>query len=131
MAILNVRRLPDETHAQLRLRAARNGHSMEAEARDILRRACAAGYDPAEGSSTIRDADPKALTITLTPEQADAARAHALEHGTTLESYVRQVLDRDLAADSTAQVDELFSLMDDAGGNLQGQTWTRDELYRG
>lgn len=37
MATLTVRGLDDELHAQLRMRAARHGRSMEAEAREILR----------------------------------------------------------------------------------------------
>lgn len=41
MATLNIRNLPDEVHARLRLRAARAGRSMEAEARAILTAACA------------------------------------------------------------------------------------------
>jgi antitoxin FitA len=36
MAMLTVRNLPDEVHRALRVRAARRGHSMEAEVRDIL-----------------------------------------------------------------------------------------------
>ena len=36
MAMLTVRNLPDEVHRALRVRAARNGHSMEAEVRGIL-----------------------------------------------------------------------------------------------
>jgi antitoxin FitA len=36
MANLNIRNLPEPVHARLRLRAARKGHSMEAEARIIL-----------------------------------------------------------------------------------------------
>jgi len=36
MASLNIRNLPEPVHAGLRLRAARRGHSMEAEARAIL-----------------------------------------------------------------------------------------------
>ncbi len=36
MALLNIRNLPDEVHAQLRVRAAKAGRSMEAEARAIL-----------------------------------------------------------------------------------------------
>lgn len=34
--MLTVRNLPEEVHRALRVRAARNGHSMEAEVRDIL-----------------------------------------------------------------------------------------------
>jgi antitoxin FitA len=36
MAMLTVRNLPDATHRALRARAARHGHSMEAEVREIL-----------------------------------------------------------------------------------------------
>ena len=36
MAVLNIRNLPDEVHAKLRVRAAKAGRSMEAEARAIL-----------------------------------------------------------------------------------------------
>jgi plasmid stability protein len=36
MAMLTVRNLPDEVHRALRVRAAQNGHSTEAEVRAIL-----------------------------------------------------------------------------------------------
>jgi plasmid stability protein len=36
MATLNIRRLPEHVHAKLRMRAAKAGRSMEAEARMIL-----------------------------------------------------------------------------------------------
>ena len=36
MAMLTVRNIPDEVHRALRMRAARQGHSMEAEVREIL-----------------------------------------------------------------------------------------------
>ena len=36
MAMLTVRKLPDEVHRALRVRAAQRGHSMEAEVREIL-----------------------------------------------------------------------------------------------
>jgi len=134
MAILNIRRLADETHAQLRLRAAHNGRSMEAEARDILTRACApqpeaTGYDAPEGSSAMRDAD-AGLSITLSPQQARAAQQLAHRQHTTLDQLVHQLLSRELASDAGAEADELFSLMDDARIDLTGLTWSRDELYR-
>lgn len=40
VATLNIRNLPDAVHARLRVRAAEEGRSMEAEARDILATAC-------------------------------------------------------------------------------------------
>jgi len=51
MATLTIRSLPDEVHARLRVRAAKNGRSTEAEARAILTSAC-----PDEsGLSTLED----------------------------------------------------------------------------
>lgn len=51
MATLNIRNLPDHVHTQLRLRAAKAGRSMEAEARAILQHACSSAapkeWDPA------------------------------------------------------------------------------------
>jgi plasmid stability protein len=43
MPVLNIRNLPPEVHAHLRVRAARAGRSMEAEARAILAAACMEG----------------------------------------------------------------------------------------
>jgi hypothetical protein len=40
MALLNIRNLPDHVHRRLRIRAAKAGRSMEAEARAILAAAC-------------------------------------------------------------------------------------------
>lgn len=40
MATLNIRNLPADVHSRLRVRAARSGRSMEAEARAILGEAC-------------------------------------------------------------------------------------------
>jgi plasmid stability protein len=39
MASITIRRLPENTKRRLRIRAARNGHSMEQEAREILKSA--------------------------------------------------------------------------------------------
>ncbi len=49
MATLTVRNLDDGLKARLRVRAAENGRSMEAEARAILRSTLVAGDGPAGG----------------------------------------------------------------------------------
>ena len=54
MAILNVRKLPDEVHRRLRVRAARAGHSMEAEARAIMTAAVAAPEAEAGGLQALK-----------------------------------------------------------------------------
>ena len=56
MATLNIRNLPGEVHRRLRVRAAKAGRSMEAEAREILAEAC------------LRDEKPR-----TTPEDVAAA----------------------------------------------------------
>ena len=54
MAVLNIRNLPAEVHARLRVRAARGGRSMEAEARAILAAVCMEG-DSHRPASTLQD----------------------------------------------------------------------------
>lgn len=46
MATLTIRNLPDDVRDRLRMRAAAHGRSMEAEARDLLKRAVAHGSGP-------------------------------------------------------------------------------------
>ncbi|HEX6143570.1 MAG TPA: Arc family DNA-binding protein [Geminicoccaceae bacterium] len=51
MATLSIRKLPDEVHRRLRMRAAEHGRSMEAEARAILEAAVAKpGHDAPDGA---------------------------------------------------------------------------------
>lgn len=138
MAILNIRKLPDDVHARLRLRAAQNGRSMEAEARDILTVACASDYEtdtyrPGEGSSlardrSSRDANTDGVTITLTEQQLAAARAYALRHQISLDEVVGHMLQQQMPEDDD-WVERLFAMMDEAGGDSGGVTWTREELY--
>ena len=47
MATLSIRNLPDDVHRKLRVRAARHGRSMEAEARAILAEAADTDGEPA------------------------------------------------------------------------------------
>lgn len=51
MKVLNVRNLPDDLHARLRLRAAGNGRSMEAEVREILRET----LKPGDSARAVRE----------------------------------------------------------------------------
>ena len=51
MATLNIRKLPEDVHAKLRVRAAKAGRSMEAEARMILAQA-------------VRQPEPKPVDLT-------------------------------------------------------------------
>lgn len=51
MATLTIRNLDDDLKARLRLRAARRGHSMEEEARRILKSALAVSPEDDSGAS--------------------------------------------------------------------------------
>jgi plasmid stability protein len=53
MTALNIRQLDPTVKEQLRLRAARNGRSMEAEARAILKEALAS-TQPASGATLVQ-----------------------------------------------------------------------------
>jgi plasmid stability protein len=54
MAVLNIRNLPHEVHRRLRIRAAKSGRSMEAEARAILTAACSA-EETRQSASKLQD----------------------------------------------------------------------------
>ena len=75
MATLTIRNLPDDVRKRLRVRAAENGHSMEAEARQILAASVAAadsGDQPKRKSGPrIREAAvrPDAATVGLTVDE--------------------------------------------------------------
>ncbi|MGH6897501.1 MAG: FitA-like ribbon-helix-helix domain-containing protein [Geminicoccaceae bacterium] len=60
MATLNIRKLPDDVHRRLRMRAAEHRRSMEAEARAILAEACSTGRKP---GATSDDAMAKARRL--------------------------------------------------------------------
>lgn len=54
MATLNIRNLPDDVHRRLRLRAARAGRSMEAEARAVLAAVCAEEDETTTGAAGLQ-----------------------------------------------------------------------------
>ena len=82
MAILNIRNLDPEIHKSLRLRAASNGRSMEAEAREILAEACTprppkaqvVAEVQAEFDRLLGDRKPKSATDDLIRERRREAR---------------------------------------------------------
>lgn len=55
MATLSIRNLPDRVHAALRIQAAQNGLSMEAEARKILTDACTTNKTSVAGLQELAD----------------------------------------------------------------------------
>jgi plasmid stability protein len=80
MAILNIRNLPDDVHAALRIKAAQAGLSMEAEARRILADACLE-HKPAASAKKLQDLVQtlygKQKPIDVTDEQIRLRRVEA------------------------------------------------------
>jgi phosphopantothenoylcysteine decarboxylase / phosphopantothenate---cysteine ligase len=74
MASITIRRLDERSKAQLRLRAARNGRSMEDEARTILRGAAASGDDR---SAAARAASPAPVRAAPAEAALPAETSHA------------------------------------------------------
>jgi hypothetical protein len=70
------------------------------------------------------------LTLSADKETIRRAREVARQQGTSLNALVRLYL-RSLAERSNSgdEVEELFRLMDEGGGDLGGRDWSRDEVH--
>ena len=71
----------------------------------------------------------KNITLALDEAILEAGRAYAQRHQTTLNTLVRDLLEKTVVADRSATVREMFRLMDAYPGNSHGQRWTREDLY--
>lgn len=84
MAVVNIRNLPDEVRDRLRVRAARAGRSMEAEARAILTAACGEERDRSAGDLAewvdrlYHRKKPKRVVADLIAERRREARRESL-----------------------------------------------------
>jgi plasmid stability protein len=76
MATLTIRNLSDEVHAALRVRAAKNGRSMEEEARIVL--AAAANENQVEDDVAVRVAKAQALVREMFGSELPKGRVDAL-----------------------------------------------------
>jgi len=82
MAVLNIRKLDPKVHEALRLRAAKAGRSMEAEAREILAQTCTPPPSKAQVVAEVQaafdrllgDRRPKSATDDLIKERRREAR---------------------------------------------------------
>jgi plasmid stability protein len=82
MAVLNIRNLDPQVHKALRSRAAAHGRSMEAEAREILAKACVAPSSKAQVVAEVQaeidrlygDRKPKSASDDLIRERRREAR---------------------------------------------------------
>jgi plasmid stability protein len=78
MAAITVRNLPEETHRALKMRAARNGRSTEAEVRAILEETLLPKQRIKIGSALAALADKYELDLNL-PRESETPRAFDFE----------------------------------------------------
>lgn len=72
----------------------------------------------------------KNVTIALDEKILDAGRDYAREHRTSLNSLIRQLLERTvLRQTNESGWNEFFALADKAGGDSRGWKWNREDLY--
>jgi plasmid stability protein len=79
MASITVRNLPDETHRALRVRAAQNGRSTEAEVREILEAAVRPKGRVKVGSELAAFGDKNKLHELNTQREKDSPRIASFE----------------------------------------------------
>lgn len=72
------------------------------------------------------------MNITLSADRklVEKARRFALQQGKSLNQMIREYLEA-LAGQpqDLSKVQQLFDLMDEGKGALEGRTWTREELH--
>lgn len=69
------------------------------------------------------------ITISVDEPLLKSGRQYAEKHGTSVNALIRSLLEKTVKSDSTAWVDECFSLMDRANAQSTGKRWKRQDLY--
>ena len=69
------------------------------------------------------------ITLSMDEKLIVAGRRYAQEHHTTLNKLVREMLEEKVVGKPAGKLDELFRLMDKAGGNSNGWKWNREDAY--
>lgn len=70
------------------------------------------------------------ITISLDKDLLNAGREYAKKHNTSLNHLIRKQLEQTVMSQSREyRLEECFKLMDQAGGNSEGEKWKREDLY--
>lgn len=69
------------------------------------------------------------ITISLDQELLNQGRAYARRHNTSMNAVIRKLLEQTVRPQFEDWIDRCFELMDQAGGDSQGRSWTREALY--
>jgi hypothetical protein len=78
-----------------------------------------------------KDVNMPDITFSLDEELLDKSRKYAREHGISLNTLLRRLLEEHLRQSSSDWIDECFRLMDGACATSRDERWKREELYNG
>jgi len=70
------------------------------------------------------------ITLAIDEQLLEQGRSYAQRNGMSFNTLVRTLIEKTVG-NSTDWLDEVFTQMDESGANSNGQTWTRENLYRG
>lgn len=72
----------------------------------------------------------KNITLSIDEDVLQEARKYAQLHHVSLNTLVRQLLEKTVLQQQSAWLEDVFMLMDKANAASDGDTWTRESLYR-
>lgn len=71
----------------------------------------------------------KNRTITLDEKTLEDACAYASKLGTSFNSWVYNLIRKEIRRSSPSSMNNLLTIADEISGNSKGQKWTRDDIY--
>jgi hypothetical protein len=76
------------------------------------------------------EAGMKNITLSIEDDVLQAGREYARIHNMSFNSLVRKLIEQTVTPKKQHWLDDTFSLMDKVNVSSEGQSWTREELYR-
>jgi hypothetical protein len=72
----------------------------------------------------------KNITLSIEDDVLQAGREYARIHNMSFNLLVRKLIKQTVTPKKQHWLDDTFSLMDKVNVSSEGQSWTREELYR-
>ena len=69
------------------------------------------------------------ITISIDKDLLESGRQYAKKHNISVNALIRKLLEQTVRPHSQGWLDQCFALMDKTGGNSQGKSWDREDLY--
>ena len=70
------------------------------------------------------------VTLSIDDDILKIGREYARRHNISFNAMVRRLIEQTVKSSSDKWLDDTFSLMDKLNVSSEGESWTRDELYR-